>query len=272
MDFFASAHALIDRAASSSLLRPLKERAVRAAFESNTERNMFDGVFESPEAALASAPTGKPTGYDNDASATLYRRMLYVDAHDYPAMFWLQRAFDEGARSVFDLGGSIGTKFYAFGRHMALPAGLRWTVCDVPAAVAEGRRFADERKVADRLQFTDRPAEMDGVDVLYASGVVQYLPQTLDALLAPLARRPWRLVINTAALHLSRSYWTLNSIGTAHCAYRVQAIEPFCAALEALGYKRRDQWMNLGKSLELPMHPELSLANYTGFCFERPRG
>lgn len=268
MDLFTSLHRWVDRAAETSPLRSLKERAVRAAFEANADRNMFDGVFDSAEAAQASAPASKPSGYDNEASAGLYKRMLYVDAHDYPAMFWLQRAFDEGARSVFDLGGSIGTKFYAFGRHMAMPAGVRWTVCDVPAVVVEGRRYAAERQVGDRLGFTDQPADMDGVDVLYASGSLQYLPQTLDALLAPLARRPSRLVINTTAIHLSRAYWTLNSIGTAYCPYRVQAIDPFCSAIEALGYRRRDQWLNLGKTLELPLHPELSLANYTGFCFD----
>ena len=230
---------------------------------------MFRGVFDTFAAAAASAPKSRPLGYDNTASAALYRKWMAVDPHDYPAMFWLQRSLDEGMHSIFDWGGSIGMKYYAFGKHMRYPESLTWTVCDVSASVEEGRKLAQQRQCDNQLRFTTEPKDMSAADVLYASGVLQYLPITLGEMLCQLPSKPHRLVINTTAIHPERSYFTLNSIGTAFCPYRVQAIDLFCREVEAMGYALKDQWANVGKVLELPMNPEFSLSRYMGFCFER---
>ena len=249
--------------------RDLRRRTYERKFEENTTQNMFRGVFETFAAAAASAPAARPLGYDNTESASLYRRWMAVDAHDYPAMFWLLRSFDEGLTSVFDWGGSIGMKYYAFSKHMPYPGALRWTVCDVPAAVEQGRDLARQRQSDHQLGFTTEPSDMSKADVLYASGVLQYLPVTLGEILCQLEKKPRRLVINTTAIHPQRAYFTLNSIGTAYCPYRVQAIDVFCREVEAAGYKLRDQWANIGKVLELPLDSEYSLSRYMGFCFDR---
>jgi hypothetical protein len=57
---------------------------VDSRFESNTAANMFRGVFDTWEAAAASAPHNRPLGYDNPDSAALYLRHLSVDDWDYP--------------------------------------------------------------------------------------------------------------------------------------------------------------------------------------------
>jgi putative methyltransferase (TIGR04325 family) len=249
----------------SALRRILHERAFRA----NTRRNMFRGVYPSFAAALESAPANRFLGYDNAESAALYFSHMEADAYDYPAIFWLERSFALGARQVFDVGGHIGIKFYAFKRLLTLPADLVWTVCDVPAVVTRGAAVAAKREPAQRLRFTSDYAAVSGADVLFASGVIQYLPMTLLEWLSSVPKRPGRIILNTSAIHPERSFFTLNSIGTAYCPYRVTSEADFLSQMTELGYVKRDQWRTPGKgSLDLPLTPSHSIAEYSGYVFD----
>lgn len=252
-----------------------------AAFVANRDRNLFFGVYPSWALAAQAAAAYGAAGYDNAASAQLYRHRVRMDVHDYPVLAWLLRSMVEGHRRVLDVGGATGIKWLAFREALAPWPDLHWCVQDVPAMVAEGRRLAAERAVAagpgappERLAFTERLADGAGCDVLLASGVVQYLPQPLGELLAdwPRDALPRRIVVNTAALHPTHGYVTVNSLGTAFCPYRVQTQAELVAPLAALGYRPRDAWANPGKALELPGHPELSLSAYSGLCLDRMPG
>lgn len=247
-------------------LRHLREQACRRHFAENREENLFLGVYDSFEAAARDAPTTRPLGYDNAASAELYLPCLYP--HDYPALFWLTRSLDEGMRSIFDLGGHIGLKYFAFRRVLPYPNDLRWTVCDVPAVVARGRELATARDPDGHLSFTTDAQAASGQEVLYLSGSLQYLPQRLSELLAALHVRPRRIVLNITPVHPTRGYITLNSIGTAICPYRVMARDELLHEASSLGYVKRDEWENPGKRLTLPLTTGLDLAHYTGFCFD----
>ena len=82
------------------------------------ETNLYRGIFPTFAQAQASAPHTRPVGYDNAGAADLYReRTRRVYPSDYPAMFWLDRLFQEGATSVFDIGGHIGIGYYAYQRY-----------------------------------------------------------------------------------------------------------------------------------------------------------
>ena len=245
-----------------------RQEPVDRGFENNVDSHLFRGVFDSFDAAQASAPATRPIGYDNRESAGLYLKRLRIDEHDYPSMFWISRSLTQGMRHVVDLGGAVGIKYFAFGKFIDFPAEMIWRVIDVPAMVQRGREFAMQRSAGAALEFSDRMTDSNGADVLFASGVLQYLPQSLPEILAGLARKPLRIVINTTPIHPSRSFFTLNSIGTAFCPYRVQAREPFIAAVEGHGYRLRDQWPNIGKRMHIPSEPELSLDDYAGFCFD----
>ena len=244
------------------------EEAARR-FAQNSSENLFRGVFDSAEAATLSAPATRPLGYDNPESAALYFGRMQHELYDYPAMFWLRRSLDAGLRSVFDVGGHVGIKFYAFRAPVALPDDLRWLVCDVPAVIERGAKVAARRGVDPWLSFTSDYQRLDGTDILFASGALQYLPFSLDEWLGGLARPPQRLIINTTAVHPEREYYTLNSIGTAFCPYRVVAEPRFLDSLAALGYRLVDRWTNPGKTLMLETHPDLSLGHYSGYYFER---
>ena len=225
------------------------------------------GSFESFAAAQAGAPPSQPVGYDNaDAAKTMYSHQIYF--YDYPALFWMGRSFAEGMRSVFDLGGHVGIKYYAFRRVLDYPDDLRWTVCDVPGVVKTGEELAKERGSGSQLAFTTDFRDASGFDVLYASGSLQYLPQRISEILGGLPTKPKRVIVNTAAVHPDRTLYTLNSIGFAVCPYRIQQHEELLAELTQAGYKRRDGWRNEGKPIEVPFVDGGDKAFYAGCCFD----
>ncbi|MGJ7509334.1 TIGR04325 family methyltransferase [Variovorax sp. GT1P44] len=252
---------------SSLLPSSVREAAYRRKFLENREENLFMGSFESFAAAEAGAPPSKAIGYDNaEAAKALYSHQLYF--YDYPGLFWLSRALDEGMRSVFDLGGHVGIKYYAFRRVLPFPADLRWKVCDVPGVVKTGQDLAVQREATDQLGFTTDFRDASGFDVLYASGSLQYLPLRMSEIIAQLPVKPRRIVINTAAVHEERTLYTLNSIGFAVCPYRIQHHDELLADLAASGYKRRDAWRNEGKPIEVPFVEGGDKAFYAGCCFD----
>ncbi|WP_077000068.1 TIGR04325 family methyltransferase [Variovorax sp. KK3] len=245
----------------------VREAAYRRKFLENRDENLFMGSFESYAAAEAGAPSSKAVGYDNAPADAFYSHQ--VAFYDYPGLFWLGRALDEGMRTVFDLGGHVGIKYYAFRRMVNYPADLRWTVCDVPAVVKSGRDLAVQREVTQQLGFTTDIQDMDGCDVLYASGSLQYLPKRISETLASLKTKPRRIILNTTAVNSERTLYTLNSIGFAVCPYRIQHHDQLLAELAEAGYKRRDAWRNEGKPIEVPFVEAGDKAYFAGCCFDR---
>ncbi len=252
---------------SSLLPASVRESAYRKKFLDNREENLFMGSFDSFAAAEAGAPPSKAIGYDNaEAAKTLYSHQVYF--YDYPALFWLGRALDEGMTSVFDLGGHVGIKYYAFRRMVNYPANLRWTVCDVPGVIQTGQELAVQREATAQLGFTVERNDASGYDVLYASGSLQYLPERLSEIIAKLPVKPKRVIVNTAAVHPDKTLYTLNSIGFAVCPYRIQHHDELMGELAQAGYKRRDAWRNEGKPIEVPFVDGGDKAYYAGCCFD----
>lgn len=241
--------------------------AYRRKFLNNQKENLFMGSFESFAAAQAGAPSSKAVGYDNAEQArTFYSPQIH--SYDYPALFWLGRSLAEGMASVFDLGGHVGIKYYAFRRLLDYPGGLRWTVCDVPGVVKTGQELAVQREATAQLGFTTDYGAASGYDVLYASGSLQYLPVRIVEIISTLAVKPKRIVLNTTAVHPDRTLYTLNSIGFAVCPYRIQHHDVLLAELKQAGYRRRDVWRNDGKPIEVPFVDGGDKAYYAGCCFD----
>jgi putative methyltransferase (TIGR04325 family) len=264
------AHQALDRIADWAPIAGLLRRRYDRRFENNRGANLFRGVFTGFDDARRSAPSSRPVGYDNPASAQLYaERMRKAYATDYPVLFWLQKLLAAGHQRIFDLGGHVGVTYYAYRRYLELPAGLGWQVHDVPAVVDHGRRMAAEHDPEGRLSFCDGFDEADGAPVLVALGSLQYLPDTLPDLLARLAAPPSHLLLNLVPLHEQHDYYTLQSIGTAFCPYRISARGAFVASFEALGYELVDQWENPEKRCDIPFHPDRSLDRYHGLYLRR---
>lgn len=246
----------------------LRDAYWRHQFAHARQAHLFLGIYGSAAEAMAAAPTTAPLSYDNTASARLYLDRLDIDDYDYPALHWIGDGLRRGLRSLVDVGGAVGIKFYAFRKALDYPEGLRWRVVDMPAVVAEGERLARARGEQGMLSFSADLADVDGHEILFASGALQYLAQSLPEMLATMKARPRQIVINTTPIHEQRAFFTLNSIGTAYCAYRVEARAAFIAGVEAQGYRLRDQWRNIGKRMPVIGQPEYSVEHYSGFCFE----
>lgn len=254
---------------SASLLPSwFRQAAYQRRFLANREANLFMGSFPSFAAAEAGAPASHAVGYDHaEAAQALYSHQVHFD--DYPALFWIGRSLDEGLRSVFDLGGHVGIKYYAFRRLLNYPADLRWTVCDVPHVAQAGRELAAQRDSTPPLSFCTEAQDASGCDLLYASGSLQYLATTLRELLAALPAPPRRIVLNTTAVHPERTLYTLNSIGVAVCPYRIQHHSQLLDQLTDAGYRRRDSWRNEGKPIAVPFVTGGDQPYYAGGCFDR---
>jgi putative methyltransferase (TIGR04325 family) len=135
--------------------------------------------------------------------------------------------------------------------------------------VAErGTALAAERGASNQLDFSSDFSAGDGFDLLFASGVVQYLPQRLGEMLASYGQLPKRIVVNTAAIHGQHEFFTVNSIGTAFCPYRIQTQAGFMRSLSSLGYRVKETWQNLGKPMTIPFRPDYSITDYSGYCLD----
>jgi putative methyltransferase (TIGR04325 family) len=259
-----SRRALRALAFRSPLRGPLEAR-YEQYFASEPKANLFRGVYDTHEDARRDAPPSKPVGYDNPGPAGMYRNILErMELSDYPVLFWISRI--AGARRLFDLGGHVGLRYYGFRSRLELPADFVWQVMDVPAVVEAGRALALEKKAA-HLSFTDRREDMEGADILYATGSLQYLDEPLPAILGRVQRRPAHVILNQTPMHDGPPYYTLQSIGTAFCPYRIEDRPALLAGMEQLGYERVDRWTCPEKTCAIPFHPDHSVRGYDGAYF-----
>jgi len=235
------------------------------AFDAGRAVGCCRGLFATYGDAAVAAPKSRPLGYNHADAANMYRdRLSRVYPSDYPMMLWLQKAFAAGARDIFDLGGHIGLKYYAYRRLVEFPDDLSWRVYDVPAVLAKGRQEALKLDHARRLTFTDRGETAAEADVLFTAGCLQYLEETLAQRVASLRQRPRWLLVNVVPLHERFSFWTVQCIGTAFCPYRIQRMQTFFSELEQLGYRVLDIWENPDTECWIAFEPKYSLDHYSG--------
>jgi putative methyltransferase (TIGR04325 family) len=269
MGLTSKMHRLVDLSLKTPGIKQLIDYQNRREFIANRNMNMFLGIHSTWEEAELAAKEYGLAGYDNVDSSSMYLKRIRMDEHDYPPLYWITQSLGAGMRSVFDVGGATGIKFYAFREELSKWSGVSWTVFDVPTMAKRGREVADEQGVSSTLKFSDRFEDGNGVDIVYASGVLQYLPHRLGDLVASLSKPPKRIIINTAAIHAETEFFTVNSIGTAFCPYRVQTQANLIRGLTKLGYKLRESWRNPGKPLTIPQQPKYSLHEYAGFVLDR---
>jgi putative methyltransferase (TIGR04325 family) len=259
----------IDRAKLLPGVRPVLEQRYERFFARAQDHQLFRGVYRSFDEAARSAPATKPLGYDDAAPAEMYRgRLDNIYPTDYPPLFWLSKLLP-AARSLFDFGGHVGVKYYAYSRYLDYPPSLQWIVCDVPAVTAAGAELARERP-SPGLSFVTDFESASGVDILFCSGSLQYVETPLEKLLQGLREPPKHVLVSSTPLGEGPSFVTLNSIGTAFCPYSVRQRSEMVRGMQALGYDVVDEWEHPGKTCIIPFHPDRSLLSYRGAYFRTP--
>lgn len=253
------------------ILRGLRKRRFNANFEAGHAIGVCRGIYPGYPQAAAAVPPGQPIGYDHEATTTMYRdRMKRIFPADYPMLHWLTQAFRDGATRVFDLGGHVGLSYYAYRHYLDYPSGMQWLVSDVPAINRAGVEVAHALDTHQCLSFTDDFSAASGSDVLFTSGCLQYLEQTLSEKIAGLPAHPRWVLVNLLPLHEQSAYWTVQSIGTAFCPYRIQRRDEFIQGMRDLGYELLDDWVNPEKRCEIAFEPAHSLEGYAGMAFRLP--
>jgi putative methyltransferase (TIGR04325 family) len=264
--------ALKELARQSPLLRSVFKQRYDKRFAENREEQLFRGIFATAAEAASSAPARK-LGYDTAEAAGMYQSLMTkIESYDYPVLFWLENLLDHNpetaARGIFDCGGHIGLKRYAYRPLLGkLP---EWTVFDVPAVVRRGATIARERAVTG-LRFTDEFTDVAGKGILLCLGSLQYIEPSLASLLIAIdaSARPRHVLLNTTAFTDEPAFYTLNSIGTAFCPYKIQNVSKFISEMEAAGYTLIEQWDNPGRACAVPFQNQRGAFKYLGMMFQR---
>lgn len=224
----------------------------------------FRGIFSTFDEAIASLAPRRPSGADAPGYSEHHvDRLDRVFLYDYPVLFWLRELLGEGT-SVFDWGGNVGVHYHAYQKLLTFPAGLTWTVCEVPSMIARGAQIARERGTRS-IRFTAEPRDVDGTDVFITSGALQYIERPgLVELLGSLARPPRHIFINKLPLYAGPTFVTLQNGGATFLPQYVFNRGEFLGGLAALGYRLKGEWETPPFSCYVPFHPERTVKTFCG--------
>jgi putative methyltransferase (TIGR04325 family) len=242
-------------------VQALRERKYERVFRSHL--GLVRGVYSDFEQARQSAPGCKPVGMDSPAYVDHHTdRADYIQAYDYPFLFWLDRILGT-SRKVFDLGGNIGVHYFAYAPYLTYPADLTWVVCELPNIVRDGERIALERQ-AHQLTFTTSFANAEDADILIAAGALQYVEESLGQRLGALRSRPRHLLLNKLPLYDGEPFVTLQNGGPVWAPQHVFNRRQFLGALEELGYELVAAWDVPGFSCAVPFRAGHAVSRYSG--------
>lgn len=228
----------------------------------------FRGVFESFAEAERAVPPGHRTGYDHAELAGFYRnRMHKASESDYGPLFWLRPLVHQEA-VIFDFGGHVGVSYHAWQDYLRYPPGMRWIVYDVPAVTQVGEEIAREKGLSG-VSFTNDVNDAVGCSAFVAFGSLQYVEESLPALLERIDHRPAHIVLSKMPVHDGDSFVTLQATGAAFHPYRIFNRDELVGGITALGYRLVDDWVNREQSCFVPFTEHPPIRSYSGFYFTR---
>lgn len=266
---YSSASQVVRQILEGPLTRPALQHWRRRQFLTEAGFGSYFGLFKNFGEAREWLPANPE--FDKAALAAEYVnvRTKKVFAYDYPVMWWLERAFGQGAVRVLDIGGSVGVHFHAYRRYFELPQGVSWNVVEVPAIAAIGRKMAEQAQ-AGGLRFADNLEQaLSSNDIWIAAGSLHYFEDARPGdLLQRCEGRPRHILLNKLPLYDGEDYVTAQNIG-AGCfsPMHVYNRSRFIEELESLGYTLRDEWQVPERSMYLPGFPERSFPAFTGLYF-----
>ncbi|GER21244.1 hypothetical protein APR50_33605 [Variovorax paradoxus] len=267
---------VLRRILEGPLTRPALQRWRRRRFLSATGFAGYFGVFEEFAQARAWLPASPEFDHAPLAAEYVDIRTKKVFAYDYPVMWWLDRAFRDGATKVLDIGGSVGVHYYAYRRYFEMPRDLSWHVVEVPAIASIGREMAFQAEVS-ALGFSDAASlgqVLDGNDIWISAGALHYLENAHPAnLLAEGKDCPRHILLNKLPLYDGEDYVTTQNIGNGcFSPMYVYNRQRFISDIETQGYALRDAWQVHERSIYLPGFPERCVPVFSGLYFRKLDG
>lgn len=236
----------------------------------------FFGVFGSYRKAFDNVSGNTFRSYaDTDLSDINRHSFQQMHLFDYPILYWLVKVFGE-YKSVIDLGGHVGVKFYAYQEQFPELKDIKWQVIEVPSMIKKGQEIAEHRGVRNICFMEDincaQPAE-----ILFISGALQYLEVSLDQIFEMITVKPEYVFLNKLPLHDGQDLWTLENFGKAKIPYGIFNRSAFHSIMEHRGYTLRSKWTIDSRSISIPFHEKVlenfvmeghvwQLQNTTGNC------
>ena len=266
----------VRRLLDGPVARPVSPQWTVEHFLSSQGSGFHYGVFATFAQARAWLPRSKEFDHAPLVAEYVAPRARRIFSYDYPVLLWLLRAFQGGATSVLDFGGSVGVHFYGYRRHIQVPANLTWRVVEVPTMAAIGRNLATT-SAATGLSFTGDLTQAlmsSSSDIWMASDALQYVDAARPRqLLERCFARPKHLLLNKLPLYEGDDFVTTQNIGAGSFApLQVFNRRRYIEEIQAAGYVLWNKWLVPERSLYLPGHPERSIPSFTGLYFvERSR-
>ncbi len=158
----------------------------------------------------------------------------------------------------------MGTKFRAFSSYVEIIPSVRWVVYDLPKIAEEGRRHAAQNGLSS-LEFISDLSDAPNADILLASGLLQYVDQSLGDLLNCLPARSKYVLLNKVAVRDGERVVTLENFDFAVVPYHIRSRAELFADIDAAGYDILDQWTILSLNHAIPTHPNLGRSESLGF-------
>lgn len=117
--------------------------------------------------------------------------------------------------------GERGNNLLLIPKYLDLASDFRWSVYDLPHIVEAGKKVRQVEENREQLSFTTTIDELDGAEIFFAAGSLQYVQEPLSTILSKFRHRPKHLMLNKLPVSQLNAYYTLQNTGTAFCPYRV---------------------------------------------------
>lgn len=193
--------------------------------------------------------------------------------YDYPMIRWLSEAFQGGAKAVLDIGGSVGSNYYSYGKHLRMPTTLKWRVVEVPEIASVGRVLARNNGTTALHFSSDFGEAMSGEDseIWIVAGAACYLEKTHPAMLLSQSKSlPKHILISKLLLHWDEDAVAVQNLGQGSFSpVHLYNKGSFIRSIEKAGYILCDAWEEREHSQRISCYPECSNVAGSGLYFLR---
>jgi putative methyltransferase (TIGR04325 family) len=226
-------------------------------------------VFDTFDEAWAAARQSTYAGHDHpDYIRTHLELSKSLRPSDYAVLYWFLRLGRSNLR-IFDFGGNIGNLFYSYSAYLKEARISDWTVFDLPKTIEEGRRIAAERGVSE-LHFTNSLENFSEGHVLLVSAALHYWEKSVQAFIKQFPRQPEHVFVNRIPVQNDRpSFITVQYKGSYAVPCMVRNVDELVSSFAGEGYGMVDRWPALELALRMPLFPNRTVPQYSGFYFRR---
>jgi putative methyltransferase (TIGR04325 family) len=206
-------------------------------------------------------------GHDNLDYNNLHLEIsIHAEPSDYPVLFYLERLLP-GTTRLLDFGGSVGNLFYCYKKYITFREDLIWTVFDLPGVVERGKSIGSQ-KGAQQIKFTHDMSEVDGCDIMLASGSAHYFDEPIAKYLPNLKMKPPHVIVNRSPFTEGDPFAVIQQGWSWQIPCKIHNRLEFIKAFEDVGYRLVDNWQAPEKSIVIPGYPDRSIKSYSGFYFQ----